>query len=154
MHVQFLLPHGAHAMWYFLSSCLPVLLALKGWEIFHPLKQPGTTIEWNMTCLSYFIVHSLCTRDDPTYTKLEWLVYHILSFTVRAHATTRRIPDYWQVWSPLRLAPIIHQPVTGSSNICSQTHVQMKYSLVHLHDLIPMLAGIKYISNNTCQSRD
>ena len=81
-------------------------------------------------CLSYFIVHCPCTRDAPTYTKREWLVYRILSFTLRAYATLRRIQnlngltivfyrshsahtrrsdvyiDYRQVWVSLRLAPI------------------------------------------------
>ena len=47
---------------------------------------------------------------------------------------------------------IMHQPVTVSSNICSQMHVQIKHSLVHPQDLIHTLAGIKYISNNTNQS--
>ena len=38
---------------------------------------------------------------------------------------------------------------------CNQTHVQMKHSLpAHLQDLIPTLAGIKYISDNTSQNRD
>ena len=32
-------------------------------------------------------------------------------------------------------------------------HVQIEHSLVHLQDLIPTLAGIKYISDNTSQSR-
>ena len=32
-------------------------------------------------------------------------------------------------------------------------HVQIKHSLAHLQDLIPTLAGIKYISDNTSQSR-
>ena len=49
---------------------------------------------------------------------------------------------------------IMHQPVTVSSNTCSQMHVQIKHSLAHLQDLIPTLAGIKYLSNNTSQSRD
>ena len=44
-----------------------------------------------MACPSYFIVHSPRTCDAPTYTKLEWLVHRILSFTLRAHATLRRI---------------------------------------------------------------
>ena len=30
-------------------------------------------------------------------------------------------------------------------------HVQIKHSLAHLKDLIPTLAGIKYISNNSNQ---
>ena len=82
-----------------------------------------------MACLSYFIVHSPCTCDSPMHTQLEWLVHRILSFTVRAHATLRRIQnlnglsivfyrlhsahtrrsdvyiDYRQVWDSLRLAP-------------------------------------------------
>ena len=82
-----------------------------------------------MACPSYFIGHSPRTCDAPTYTKLEWLVHRILSFTVRAHATLRRIQnlnglsivfyrlhsahtrrsdvyiDYRQVWDSLRLAP-------------------------------------------------
>ena len=39
----------------------------------------------------------------------------------------------------------MHQPVTVSSNTCSQTHVQIEYSLAHLQDLIPTLAGKRYI---------
>ena len=39
-------------------------------------------------------------------------------------------------------------------NCCSQMHVRMKHSLVHLQDLIPTLADIKYIGDNTSQSRD
>ena len=46
-----------------------------------------------MACLSYFIVHSPRTRDAPMYTKLEWIVHCILSFTVHAHATLRRIQN-------------------------------------------------------------
>ena len=47
----------------------------------------------------------------------------------------------------------MHQPVTVA-NPCSQMHVQIKHSLAHLQDLIPTLAGIKYISDNISQSRD
>ena len=47
---------------------------------------------------------------------------------------------------------IMHQPVTVSSNVCSQMHVQIKHSLAHPQYLIHTLAGIKYISNNTNQS--
>ena len=49
---------------------------------------------------------------------------------------------------------IMHQPVTVSSSTCSQTCVQIKHSLVHLQDLISILAGIRYISDITSQSRD
>ena len=35
---------------------------------------------------------------------------------------------------------IMHQ-----SGTCSQMHVQIKHSLAHLQDLIPTLAGIKYV---------
>ena len=90
---------------------------------------PRDSAQSCMACLSYFIVHSPCTRDAPTYTNLEWLLRRILSFTVRAHATLRRIQnlnglsivfyrshsahtrrsdvyiDYRQVWGSLRLAP-------------------------------------------------
>ena len=41
-----------------------------------------------MSCPLYFIIHSPCTRDAPTYTKLEWLVHCILLFTVCAHVTS------------------------------------------------------------------
>ena len=47
----------------------------------------------------------------------------------------------------------MHQPVTVSSK-CSQMHVQMKYSLAHLQDLIPTLAGMKHIIDNISQSRN
>ena len=33
----------------------------------------------------------------------------------------------------------MHQPVTVSSNKCSQMHAQIKYALSHLQDLIPTL---------------
>ena len=33
-------------------------------------------------------------------------------------------------------------------------HVQIKHSFAHLQDLISVLAGIKYIKDNTSQSRD
>ena len=36
----------------------------------------------------------------------------------------------------------------------SSIHVKIKHSLAHLQDLIPTLAGRRYISNNTSQSRD
>ena len=38
---------------------------------------------------------------------------------------------------------VIHQAalVTISSNICSQMHVQIKYSISHLQDLIPTVAS-------------
>ena len=49
---------------------------------------------------------------------------------------------------------IIHQPVTVSLNTCAQMHVQIRHSLAHLQDLIPTLAGIKHISDNTSQSSD
>ena len=39
----------------------------------------------------------------------------------------------------------MYQPVTVSSNMCSQMHVQIKHSLAHLQDLIPTLASIKHI---------
>ena len=43
------------------------------------------------------------------------------------------------------------QPVlaTVSSNTCSQIHVQIKHSLAYLQDLVPTLAGIKYIRKHT-----
>ena len=44
-----------------------------------------------MACPSYFIIHSPHTRDAPMYTKLEWLVHRILSFTLHAHVTLQRI---------------------------------------------------------------
>ena len=37
---------------------------------------------------------------------------------------------------------LIHQPVTVSSNIHSQTHTQIKPSLACLQNLIPNLAGV------------
>ena len=38
---------------------------------------------------------------------------------------------------------MIHQPITVSSNMHMQPkHVQMKHSLAHLQDLIPILAGV------------
>ena len=46
-----------------------------------------------MVCPSYFIIHSLCIRNAPTYTKLEWFVYHVLSFTVQAHVMLQRIQN-------------------------------------------------------------
>ena len=52
-----------------------------------------------------------------------------------------------------RYVAIMHQPaVTISSTM--YMHVQIKHSLVHIQDLIPTLAGIKYISDNIGQSRD
>ena len=40
----------------------------------------------------------------------------------------------------------MHQPVTVRSNTCSDKHVEIKYSLVYLQDLISTLAdGIAYI---------
>ena len=44
---------------------------------------------------------------------------------------------------------MMHQPVTVSSNTCSQTYVQIKHALAHLQDLIPTLAGRRYINDNT-----
>ena len=44
---------------------------------------------------------------------------------------------------------LMHQPVTVSSNACSQMHVQIKRFLAYLQDLIPTLANIKYISDIT-----
>ena len=51
---------------------------------------------------------------------------------------------------------IIQQPVTVSSTmyVAKCMYVQMKHSLANLQDLIPILAGIKYISGNTSQSTD
>ena len=49
---------------------------------------------------------------------------------------------------------IMDQPVIVSSSTRSQIYVQIKHSLTHLQDLIHTLAAIKYISNNTSQSRD
>ena len=49
---------------------------------------------------------------------------------------------------------IMHQPIIDSSNTCSQMHVQIQHCLAHLQALSPTLAGIKYISNNTSQTRD
>ena len=43
----------------------------------------------------------------------------------------------------------IHQPILAScivnSNTCSQVHIQIKHSLLHLQDLISTLAGVLYI---------
>ena len=50
--------------------------------------------------------------------------------------------------------PIMHQPITVSSNTCSQMNLQIKHSLTHLQDLILTFAGIKYICKHTSQSRD
>ena len=57
---------------------------------------------------------------------------------------------------PVRISYVIimHEPVTVSSNVRDQMHVQIKHSLAYLQELILTLAGIKYISNNTSQSRD
>ena len=44
---------------------------------------------------------------------------------------------------------IMHQPVPVSSNTCRKMHVQIKHFLANLQDLIPTLAGMKYISNKT-----
>ena len=41
----------------------------------------------------------------------------------------------------LSYVTIMYQPVTVSSNTCSQTHVQTKHSLAHLQDLTLSLAG-------------
>ena len=38
----------------------------------------------------------------------------------------------------------MHQPITDSSNICSQMHVQIQHSLAYLQDLNPTLATVKY----------
>ena len=88
-----------------------------------------------MACSLHFIVHSprTCTQRS-TYTKFEWLVHHILSFTNRTHTTLRRIQNlnglsivfycsqsvhmwhsdvsiyYQQVWGLLRLAPTSYLP--------------------------------------------
>ena len=56
-------------------------------------KQAGTMIELNMVCPSYFIIHSPRKCDTQMYIKLEWLVHRTSSFTVRAHATLRRIQN-------------------------------------------------------------
>ena len=49
----------------------------------------------------------------------------------------------------------MHQPITVSSNTCSQTYVQIKYFLVYLQDLIPILAGvIAYISSTSQCTRE
>ena len=47
----------------------------------------------------------------------------------------------------------IHQPVTVSSNTCSQTNVQIKHSLAHLQDLISTLGGVNAYMFYTSQSR-
>ena len=47
------------------------------------------------------------THYAPMYTKLEWLVHRVLSFTLWAHAKLRRIHQLLPVWGSLRLAPII-----------------------------------------------
>ena len=56
----------------------------------------------------------------------------------------------------LSYATIMQQSVTVSSNTHNQTYVQVKYSLAHLQNLISalQLAGRRYISDNTSQSRD
>ena len=43
----------------------------------------------------------------------------------------------------LSYVTIMHQPVTVT--YIAQTHVQIKHSLAHLQDLIPTLAGRRYI---------
>ena len=47
----------------------------------------------------------------------------------------------------------MHQPVTVSS-IMQPNACKNKYSLAHPQDLILTLAGIKYMSDNTSQSKD
>ena len=49
---------------------------------------------------------------------------------------------------------IMHQPMTVSSNTCSQTYVQIKHSLANLQDLIPTLAGVIAYISSTSQSSD
>ena len=39
----------------------------------------------------------------------------------------------------------MHYPVLATAITQSQMHVQIKHSLEHVQDLIPTLAGIKYI---------
>ena len=46
----------------------------------------------------------------------------------------------------------MHHPVLATAIPQSQMHVQIKHSLAHLQDLIPTLAGIKYI-NKTHQAK-
>ena len=45
----------------------------------------------------------------------------------------------------LSYVAIMHQPETFSSNTCSLMYVQMKHFLAHLQDLIPTLAGRRYL---------
>ena len=60
----------------------------------------------------------------------------------------------------LSYVTIIHQPVTvtiAQTHAAKHTYVQInliKHSVAHLQDLIPTLAGKRYISNNTSQSKN
>ena len=49
-------------------------------------------------------------------------------------------------FNQLETLSYMHQPETASSNTCSQMYVQIKHSLAHLQDLIPTLAGRRYIA--------
>ena len=49
----------------------------------------------------------------------------------------------------------MRHPVLATVTTQGQMHVQIKHSLTHLQDLIPALAGIKYVyARLTTQSRD
>ena len=61
-----------------------------------------------------WIVRFLLTvahATDEAYTKLEWLVSHILSFSQSIHMTYETFTDYHPMWGSLRLTPINFFPV-------------------------------------------
>ena len=90
---------------------------------------------------SYFILHTPRTCDASTYTKLEWLVHRILSFTLRAHTTLRRIQnlnglsivfycshsvhtrrsDVYKTWMACPSYFIVHTPVTRDTPTYTST---------------------------------
>ena len=80
-------------------------------------RRPDVYKTW-MDYPSYFVVHNPCIYDDPTYTKLEWLVHRILSFTVRAHATTRRIQNLNGLSIVFYRSQSMH---TQRPNVCTTT---------------------------------
>ena len=85
-----------------------------------------------MACPSYFIVHSLLTRDALTYTKLKWLVHHILLFTVCAHVMLQRKQILTSVGS-LRLTPTTTADL--SSKLKAQVIFHFRWPLCLLYNI-------------------
>ena len=116
--MRFPLPHGTIME---ISNLVPSCSASVEGEIFHPSFNSSQTRRsqclQNLNGLSIVFYRSQSAYTTLTmYTKLEWLVHRILSFTACICDACNVNIDYRPVWGSLRLAPIKY-------SCCSTKHM-------------------------------